>query len=195
MALLKMKPEISQKELSFLLDIRQQSLGELLVKLERNGWIERSHSPTDRRGMDVKLTEEGIKATESQQERKDMFKSLTAEEQMPLNEYLGRVIADLEEEMEKSDPESDSAGDCFRHGRMPHHERHERHPHAHKHPGDCEVEDRRHDEIRGHRHPAHHAGEDWGEYGERPGHSCPRSHGRCGMDESQHDGHEHKDEA
>ena len=35
LAILKMKPEISQKELSFLLDMTPQSLGEFLSKLEK----------------------------------------------------------------------------------------------------------------------------------------------------------------
>ena len=60
MALLKMRPEISQKELAYLLDIRPQSLGELLAKLERNGYIERSASEEDRRGMNIRLTEAGV---------------------------------------------------------------------------------------------------------------------------------------
>ena len=35
LAILKMQPEISQKELLYLLDMRPQSLGELLSKLEK----------------------------------------------------------------------------------------------------------------------------------------------------------------
>jgi len=41
LALLKVKPEISQRELSYLLDIRNQSLSELLTKLEKAGYISR----------------------------------------------------------------------------------------------------------------------------------------------------------
>ena len=39
LAILKMKPEISQKELTYLLNMSKQSLAELLAKLERSGYI------------------------------------------------------------------------------------------------------------------------------------------------------------
>ena len=42
LAWLKMQPEISRKELAYLLDMRAQSLGELLAKLERIAYIERA---------------------------------------------------------------------------------------------------------------------------------------------------------
>ena len=45
--------------------MRPQSLGELLSKLEKNGYILRTPSETDRRVMNIKLTDEGIKATET----------------------------------------------------------------------------------------------------------------------------------
>jgi len=41
LAMLKIKPKITTKDLSYLLGIRQQSLNELLNKLEKSGHVER----------------------------------------------------------------------------------------------------------------------------------------------------------
>ena len=49
LSVLKLKPQITQKELSYLLDMRQQSLSELLAKLEGKGLITRQPSEEDRR--------------------------------------------------------------------------------------------------------------------------------------------------
>ena len=59
LAILKMQPEISTKDLSYLLDIRQQSLSELLGKLEKAGYITRRPRESDKRVMMVKLTDKG----------------------------------------------------------------------------------------------------------------------------------------
>lgn len=118
MALLKMRPEISQKELSYLLDIRPQSLGELLSKLERAGYIERTASETDRRVMDIRLTEEGAAAAEQRPGPAVPLKSLDAGEQEALAGYLDKVIADLEDELQDCEPEHECGHD---------------HPHPHGH--------------------------------------------------------------
>jgi DNA-binding MarR family transcriptional regulator len=52
MAILKMQPEIGQKELGYLLDMSKQSLAELLGKLEKSGYITRTQSEQDHRGDD-----------------------------------------------------------------------------------------------------------------------------------------------
>ncbi|MEL7657586.1 MAG: MarR family transcriptional regulator, partial [Bacillota bacterium] len=59
LALLKLKPEISQKELTYLLDMSKQGLAELLNKLEKNEFITRETSEEDRRSVNIKLTEKG----------------------------------------------------------------------------------------------------------------------------------------
>lgn len=100
LALLKLKPEISQKELSNILDMRSQSLGELLAKLERNGYITRTPSEADRRVMDIRLTEAGREASgqnEQQLDTEALFASLNEEEQAALSDYLGRIISTLEQ--------------------------------------------------------------------------------------------------
>ncbi|MGN0968865.1 MAG: MarR family winged helix-turn-helix transcriptional regulator [Oscillospiraceae bacterium] len=62
LSVLRVKPEISQKELCGLLDMSKQSLAELLSKLEKNGYIAREPSPEDRRSCTVRLLPAGEKA-------------------------------------------------------------------------------------------------------------------------------------
>lgn len=95
---LKLKPEFTQKELAELLGVRSQSLGELLAKLEKSGYVTRSPSETDRRVILVRLTEQGLRATEEGgQEGGDVFSCLSDEEQAQLSGLLDRVIVSLEE--------------------------------------------------------------------------------------------------
>jgi DNA-binding MarR family transcriptional regulator len=102
LALLKLKPEISQKELSAILDIRSQSLGQLLAKLERRAYITRTPSPADRRVMAIHLTEAGQNASYQNQERPldtdAVLACLNAEEQAALQDYLSRMITVLEQQ-------------------------------------------------------------------------------------------------
>ncbi|MBB6214269.1 DNA-binding MarR family transcriptional regulator [Anaerosolibacter carboniphilus] len=101
LALLKLKPEISQKELSAILDIRSQSLGELLTKLERSGYITRTPSEADRRVMNIRLTDAGMEAAnqnEQQPDNEKLFGCLNEEEQTTLSEYLRRIIDELEQQ-------------------------------------------------------------------------------------------------
>ncbi len=101
LSILKRNPEISQKELSALLDIRSQSLGELLVRLERDGCIIRVPSETDRRVLHITLTEQGMKAAGQAEENKErsaeLFDCLSKEEK----EYLVQVLNRLEDAFEK----------------------------------------------------------------------------------------------
>jgi DNA-binding MarR family transcriptional regulator len=109
LAILKMQPEISQKELSYLLDMRPQSLGELLSKLERNGYITRTPSETDRRVMNIKLTKEGAEATEATGQEfsfDKLFECLSVDEQKSLSDYLGRIIETLEAQLDDEPRES-----------------------------------------------------------------------------------------
>lgn len=96
LAILKMQPEISTKDLSYLLDIRQQSLSELLNKLEKAGYITRTPKETDRRVMIVKLTEKGREARQEPPDSPDLFDCLSEEEQNAFSSYLSRIISNLE---------------------------------------------------------------------------------------------------
>lgn len=99
LALLKLKVETSQRELSAMLDIRSQSLGELLVKLERSGYITRAPSKNDRRVMDIRLTDAGMQAADTDEpDYGNLFSCLSDEEQDALKGYLSRIIVSLEEQ-------------------------------------------------------------------------------------------------
>jgi len=119
LAVLKMKPEISMKDLSYLLDIRHQSLNELLNKLEKSSYITRTPSETDKRSMMIRLTEKG-----KNEQYMDMdfgiFSCLNGEEQVAFGEYLDRVIAALEErlgdEANAEEPGHDDRGETRHRG-------------------------------------------------------------------------------
>ncbi len=111
LSILKMKPEISQKELSYLLEMRPQSMGELLTKLEKKGYISRTPSETDRRVLNIKLTKEGEEATAESTEPEfsfdQVFECLNDEEQQNLSCYLDRIIMSLETQVEDENSEPD----------------------------------------------------------------------------------------
>lgn len=132
LALLKLKPELGQKELSTILDIRPQSLGELLTKLERQGLVTRTASEADRRSQVVSLTDEGRQAAEQPAEApSDGFLScLNDEEQGQLAGYLQRLITALEAEVGTEEPEGEGRG--FGRGFGGHH-RHHHHEHGGHH--------------------------------------------------------------
>ena len=112
--LLKLQPKTTQKELSYLLDMRPQSIGELLSKLERKGYIVRTPSEKDRRVLSVELTASGleaIEATEEQNNSSGIFNVLSEEEQDTLSHLMQKLNTYLDEEMLKQD---DDEGKEFR---------------------------------------------------------------------------------
>lgn len=107
LAILKLKPIISQKELTYLLNMSKQSVAELVTKLEKNGYITREPSEEDKRVMTIRLTEEGAKASESTAENEsdtlNVLDCLDDAELSALSEYLGRMIAQYEEQFPDED--------------------------------------------------------------------------------------------
>jgi DNA-binding MarR family transcriptional regulator len=106
LSLLKIKPEMSQKELASILDIRPQSLGELLGKLEKAGYITRTPSDADRRVMDIHLTEAGKTATKEPGEGEGpggMFECLDESERETFAGYLDRITEHLEAQLGNDD--------------------------------------------------------------------------------------------
>lgn len=103
LALLRMHSPVSQRDLAYLLDIRPQSLGELLTKLERAGLITRTPVESDRRSMSVELTEAGRAAAEraerAEEGGEEVFDVLSEEERATLAGYLDRLVDHLEEQM------------------------------------------------------------------------------------------------
>lgn len=99
LAVLKQKEPISSKKLSNLLGVRQQSLNELLNKLEKKGYVERIQSEEDRRVILVKLT--GLGKTEGQKAEYDVssiYSCLSNEEMINLGNYVDRMINTLAEQ-------------------------------------------------------------------------------------------------
>lgn len=113
LSLLKIKNEISQKDLAAILDIRPQSLGELLAKLEKAGFIERTPSEQDKRIMEIRLTESGKAASEEAPETEEIgsvFDCLDDAERTAFAGYLERLI---ERTQEMSGLENGDRGDEF----------------------------------------------------------------------------------
>jgi DNA-binding PadR family transcriptional regulator len=90
--------------------MRPQSLGEILSKLEKSGYITRTPSETDRRVMNIKLTDDGIKAVGSTTQEfsfDKLFECLSEEEQKNLSGYLRRIIETLEAQLGDEQSEAD----------------------------------------------------------------------------------------
>ena len=92
---------IKQKDLGLNLDIRPQSLGELLQKLEAHGYVRRYHSPADRRALIVELTEKGETFHLQKPEYEELFIDLSAKERMELKKSLEKIAQRLEEQIKK----------------------------------------------------------------------------------------------
>lgn len=92
LAMLKIQPEIATKDLAYLLGIRQQSLNELLNKLEKNGYVERKPSKNDKRVMIVHLTEKGKQIHQPETDYQKIFDCLLPNELQQLSQYLNRII-------------------------------------------------------------------------------------------------------
>lgn len=115
LSILKLQPEITQKEMIFLLDMRPQSLGELLNKLEKAGFITREPSSEDRRVMVVKLTEAGAQEADKLDttEKETLFDVLTETEQEQFENIIDKLTQAIEAKMPD---EFRSSGAFHRHG-------------------------------------------------------------------------------
>lgn len=100
LAMLQIQPEIATKDLAYLLGIRQQSLNELLNKLEKGSYVERRPSETDRRVMVVCLTEKGRQTQPPETDHREFLSCLSPEELKHFGEYLDRLIKTLRADME-----------------------------------------------------------------------------------------------
>lgn len=93
-------PNITQKQICQLCNMRQQSVSELLKKLEHNKYIVRSPSPSDKRISLFNLTEEGKKFASPPDEAirsfNSFFSCLNEEEQKTMAEYLERIRCNIE---------------------------------------------------------------------------------------------------
>ncbi len=107
LSILKMKPEISQKELLYLLDTSKQSIAELLSKLEKNGYIMREPSKEDKRVLIIKLTEKGKNVeinSDKEYVKKSTYLDVFEDEELKvLNGFLEKILIEFEKEFEDSD--------------------------------------------------------------------------------------------
>lgn len=99
LALLKIQSEISTKDLAYLLGIRQQSLNEVLNKLEKGGYVERKPSEDDKRILLVHLTEKGKCLEQPETDYENIFNCLSPEELVIFGGYLDRLIEALEKKL------------------------------------------------------------------------------------------------
>ena len=100
LALLKQKDGVSTKEMATVMGIRVSSLNEVLGKMEKDGYVERSASPDDRRVMLVWLTDKG-KAVElpDQKMPEIIFGELNQGAQNQLCMYFEQMISSLQNEL------------------------------------------------------------------------------------------------
>ncbi len=92
---------IAQRELTERLGIQPGSASEVIAKLESAGCISRTPNETDRRTVDIELTEEGkALAAEAREQRirrhEQMFSCLSGDEKNQLLSLLEKVNADFE---------------------------------------------------------------------------------------------------
>ena len=96
MNMLKENGELSQREIAEKLDIRPQSLSELLVKMESDGFISRRQDKDDKRVIVVALTEKGeeqlvVLRQANREHAEKLFSPLTEEEKDALIAILKKL--------------------------------------------------------------------------------------------------------
>lgn len=127
---------ITQRDLTEHLGIQPGSASEILSKLESAGLIIRTQNETDRRTMDVSLTDTGrelaVKALAQRQRRhEEMFSCISEEEKKKLLSLLERIYADWRiRYCEDGHYES-----CGNHGGHEHHRKHRHHDEYGNHEG------------------------------------------------------------
>lgn len=118
---------ITQKELTERLGIKPGSASEILSKLERAGLIFRMQNETDRRTVDIQLTDAGAElaqeaAGQRRQRHEAMFSCLSSEEKDALLSILEKIRIDCEQNFTGR-----VANDCReRYGERNHHGKHGR---------------------------------------------------------------------
>ena len=91
------KDYVTQKELGVILNMRPQALGELVQKLEANGYISRRKSLRDKRSLVVELTEKGEEFIRNRPYYEALFSDMSDRERENLRRLLQKVGVKLEE--------------------------------------------------------------------------------------------------
>ena len=96
LAVLKLKDQISTKDLAYLLAIRVSSLNEALLKMEKAGYLTRIPAADDKRVMLVQLTPSGRDIPQPQAFDYDsVFSVLSQPEKVQLQDLLDKVLDSL----------------------------------------------------------------------------------------------------
>jgi DNA-binding MarR family transcriptional regulator len=125
LTILKLQPEIEQKELGYLLDMSRQALAELLAKLEKAGYVTRVQSERDRRSYVVSLTDQGREVAEqvaaAEPDNNDdplglgaALNTLSPDEQQTLSDYLERISDAIRAKLGPSADPRDEFAEFFR---------------------------------------------------------------------------------
>ena len=96
LSILLLNDGLSQRQLAYVLGIRPQSSGEIVGKMERNGWLERKTDEKDSRINRLYLTAAGREKAESierQNENDDLLDCLDDSEKEQLNSLLDKIVA------------------------------------------------------------------------------------------------------
>ena len=99
--------DMTQRELTDLLDIQPGSASEVIGKLETAGFLVRNPSETDRRTTNIMLTEEGKAAAgealaQRRERHQQMFACLSEEEEDTLLQLLEKLNADWDSKYRQS---------------------------------------------------------------------------------------------
>ena len=100
LSILNLNNGLSQRQLAYILGIRPQSSGEIVSKLEKNGWLERKADEKDSRVNRLYLTEAGKRQAEKLNDEtytSDIFDCLDEKEKESLGELLDKVITNTPE--------------------------------------------------------------------------------------------------
>ena len=100
LSLLSTRDSMLQRDMCVELGIRPQSLGEILVKLERAGYIERKTSAHDRRTQTVRITESGRRCVTNNRPNVP-FDDFTDTELEQFLDYLRRAAADIDRQSDQ----------------------------------------------------------------------------------------------
>lgn len=103
LAILSDMPERAMRmsELAEVLQISASRLSHAFSRLEENGWVEREHCPSDRRGWIGVLTDEGLAVLEKtapahvESVRRHLFDQLTSEQIVQLGEISDALLRHL----------------------------------------------------------------------------------------------------
>ncbi|MDR1852649.1 MAG: winged helix DNA-binding protein [Propionibacteriaceae bacterium] len=119
--MLRLTPEVAQKDLALVLGLTKQAVAEIVAKLEAKGFVEKIASEGDRRQVIVKLTDAGREAAEAAAEERDdavagLLEALSDEEVETFSELLGKLITNLEAKLgEDSEERKERIDEFWRH--------------------------------------------------------------------------------